>query len=258
MEPAFCFIACVNDEEFWSQCREHIAALEVPPGYTVEVDKITGADSMAQAYDDAMRRSDAQYKVYLHQDTFVLDRRFLFHLLRLFTEHPEIGLIGMQGGTHLPRSGVWFHDGLHSYGSIMRFGRRGGILNRPLPALLNPARIRPFHYLPVRGEYLPVLCVDGLLMATQYDVPWRTDLYGGFIWYEAPQCLEFIKRGYEVVVPRQEQPWCLHWGADRGPEEDRAYHAKFREVLEIFRAEYAPFIGKSLEEVRELVYAGVT
>jgi hypothetical protein len=225
----------------------------VPEGYTVEIKKINGAASMAGAYDEAMRGSDARFKIYLHQDTFILDPRFLHHLLRLFTAHPEIGLIGAQGGTHLPRSGVWFHDGLHSYGEIMRFGRRGGLLNRWLPASLNPARIRPFRYLPVKGEYLPVVCVDGLMMATQYDIPWRTDLFGGFIWYEGPHCLEFIKRGYEVVVPHQEQPWCLHWGADRTAAEDEVYHAKFREVLEIFRTEYEPFLGKDIAEIRRTI-----
>ncbi len=28
--------------------------------------------------------------------------------------------------------------------------------------------------------FIPVECIDGLLMATQYDVPWREDLFDGF------------------------------------------------------------------------------
>lgn len=248
MKDGFCFVTCVRNEDMYGQCLEHIRMLDVPQGLAVETRKIVGASSIMSAYNEAMRSSDARYKVYLHQDTFILNRRFLYHLLHLFAR-PKIGLVGMMGGTVLPKSGVWFHDGLHCFGKIMRWGHRGGILNRWIPRKWNPDKLRYFAYLPVVGEYKSVLCVDGLLMATQYDIPWREDLYGGFIYYEAPHCLEFIKRGYEVVVPRQVIPWSFHRGANRTAEEDREYHAQFREVLQVFKREYAPFIGKHIREI---------
>ncbi len=256
MREAFSFVVCVNDESFYSRCLKYLQALEIPDGYEIEIKKIVGATSIAAAYDDAMRASDARYKIYLHQDTFVLDPHFLHHLLDIFKSHPEVGMIGAMGGTHLPHSGIWFEDGVHSYGQIMRHGHREGILNRWLPRRLNPDRIRAFRYRPVQKEFLPVVCIDGLMMATQYDIPWRKDLFGGFIYYEGPHCLEFIKRGYEVVVPRQKKPWCLHWGANRTPEEDQKYHAQFRQVMEIFRREYAQFLGKDIDEIRRLLKQG--
>ena len=52
--------------------------------------------------------------------------------------------------------------------------------------------------------------VDGLLMATSYDIPWRTDLLEGWDFYDVSQSFEFRKKGYKIVVPVQKCPWCLH------------------------------------------------
>ncbi|HHW15705.1 MAG TPA: hypothetical protein GXX28_12370, partial [Firmicutes bacterium] len=218
---------------------------------------IRGGRSIAAAYDEAMRSSDARYKVYLHDNALILEPRLLYHLLDLFAD-PKIGMIGITGGTRIPKSGVWYHDALHSRGYFMRHGREVGIPFIWLPDWLNPKKIRPFRYLPVLGRYTPVACVDGVFMATQHDVPWRKDLFGGFIYYEGPQCLEFIKRGYEVVVARQKRPWVLHLDPkERTREEDEAYHARFREVMEVFRREYAPFIGKHIDAIRRMVKQGL-
>ena len=52
--------------------------------------------------------------------------------------------------------------------------------------------------------------LDGLLMATQYDVPWREDLFTKWDFYDISQSQEFLRAGYKVVVPNQEEPWCIH------------------------------------------------
>ena len=249
---AFAFIACVNDEALWQRCEQHLKELIVPPGYDVEIIKKIGATNIARAYNEALAQSKAKYKVYLHQDTFVLNKNFLLDLLTLFAD-PKIGMIGVQGGTRLPKSGVWFHDGLHSFGTILRIGTIGGIGNSLIPAAWNKRKVRKLSYLPIWKPYLPVACIDGLLMATQYDLPWREELYGGFIYYEGPQCLEFIKKGYRVIVPRQKRPWCLHVGADRTAAEDEVYHREFSRVMEIFKAAYGSFLDKHIREIEKLL-----
>lgn len=52
--------------------------------------------------------------------------------------------------------------------------------------------------------------VDGFLMVTQYDFPWREDLFDKWDFYDCSQCREFIRRGYQVVVPDMKEPWCVH------------------------------------------------
>lgn len=58
--------------------------------------------------------------------------------------------------------------------------------------------------------YLEVEAVDGLLMATQYDIPWREDLFHKWDFYDISQSFEFLRAGYKVVVPGQDPVWYLH------------------------------------------------
>ena len=55
-----------------------------------------------------------------------------------------------------------------------------------------------------------VLCIDGLLMATQYDLPWREDLFKNWDFYDVSQSYEFRKKGYNVMVPKMNKPWVIH------------------------------------------------
>lgn len=53
------------------------------------------------------------------------------------------------------------------------------------------------------GLFMPAAAIDGLLMAAQYDVEWREDLFRGFHFYDTSQSLEFQKHGYQVGVACQ-------------------------------------------------------
>jgi hypothetical protein len=57
---------------------------------------------------------------------------------------------------------------------------------------------------------IDVEALDGLLLATQTDIPWREDLFDGWDFYDISQCFEMIRHGYRVVVPYQDEPWCYH------------------------------------------------
>ena len=65
---------------------------------------------------------------------------------------------------------------------------------------------------PVRPEipYLEVEAIDGFLMVTQYDIPWREDLFTKWDFYDCSQSMEFIRRGYQIVIPNMKFPWCVH------------------------------------------------
>ena len=100
------FIICVNNELYFEECRYYIEHLEVSAGYDIDVIGIWEADSMCAAYNLGMRSSDAKYKVYMHQDVFIRDSRFLEKTLRIFKEHPKTGMIGMAGGIGIPENGI--------------------------------------------------------------------------------------------------------------------------------------------------------
>lgn len=59
-------------------------------------------------------------------------------------------------------------------------------------------------------DYMNASAIDGLFMATQYDVKWREDLFDGFHFYDVSQSFEFMQQGYEVGIAKQEEPWCIH------------------------------------------------
>lgn len=185
--------------------------------------------------------STAKYKVYLHQDTFILEQDFLFKLLDIFAD-ARIGLVGMIGAESLPRSGLWW-ESRSTIGKVWEF-RRGnrffGMFYGPRKKRLTEGRK---HVVP---PWSRAIVIDGLLMATQDDVPWREDLDFGFIYYEASQCLEFIKAGHLVVVPYQEQPWCIHYGniKERSPEQQAVRRLSLQRNLTLFREEYKALLAE--------------
>lgn len=191
-EKKICFIMCVNDKLYEDECIRYINQLNIPKGYEVEQISVWGAVSMTAGYNEGMQKSDAKYKVYLHQDVFVVNRDFIRNLLEIF-EDSEIGMVGMVGSPKLPADGVMW--------SGERIGRLfTSNVKEAGPAVIGMAP-KPY------GE---VEAVDGLLIATQTDVPWREEVFKGWDFYDISQSMEFRKRGYKVVVPYMEYPWCLH------------------------------------------------
>ena len=96
---------CVNDKLYEEECIRYIQKLNVPEGYEVEQLSIWDAPSMAAGYNEGMRQSDAKYKVYLHQDVFVVYQNFIYELLKIFSQDSKIGMIGMVGSPVLPAPG---------------------------------------------------------------------------------------------------------------------------------------------------------
>lgn len=242
-----CFVICINDEELYRRCRGFLDKMSIPVNFQTEMIEIRDAKGIPSAYNRAIQQSDAKYKVYLHQDTFIYNSNLIADIVSFFASHPKVGLIGVVGGSKLPQSGIWFENGLYCFGKVREYRRSG--IRLPVPSW-NARKERIIRFRPVRKPYQPVFVVDGLLMITQYDIPWRVDLYDSFLYYEGPQCLEFIKQGYQVAVPYQKEPWCMHWG----PQNDRsaADHEKMwrgiRANAAIFNREYADFINKDIKQ----------
>lgn len=75
-------VVCINNEELFEQCERQIRNLFVPPGYVVQIFPIRDAKSMASAYNRALSYP-AKYKVYIHQDTFLINREMFYTLISL-------------------------------------------------------------------------------------------------------------------------------------------------------------------------------
>ena len=172
-----CFITAVNDEVKYEECKFYINNLEIPEDIKVEFVAIREAGSIASAYNEAMNKSDAKYKVYLHQDTFIINKKFIYLILDLF-KNDKIGMIGVAGGRGINNTGIWskFSE------VIMRVYDTG-----------DPGYIHLLSNGNIDGKYEKVDIIDGLIMITQYDIKWREDIFKGWHFYDASQSREYIK-----------------------------------------------------------------
>ena len=218
-----CFITCVNDEDWYSECLLYLQHLEMPEGIQAEYLPIRGAKSMCAGYNEGLRRSDAKYKVYLHQDTLVVNKQLVRDLKALFADE-SIGAVGVIGCRNLPRSGIWW-DGMRTYGRVLHACEPESVVDS--------VGMQP------EGAYMEVEAVDGLFIAMQYDIPWREELFTGWHLYDTSICKEVQRSGKRVVVPNQtEEFWCIHCPKEKPLASDyRGYQKTF---LKEYGAELHP------------------
>ena len=190
-EKEICFIICSNHQMYTEECLYYITCLNIPEGFSIDILTVEGAKSMAAGYNEAMQCSKAKYKVYLHQDTFIVNPNFIQDFLDIFQSDELIGMIGMIGAPKLPQSGIMWEG--ERCGAIYSWHIYEMILMQLGNTSLTEVEV-----------------IDGLLMITQYDIPWREDLFDKWDFYDCAQSKEFERYGYKLVVPAMKQPWCLH------------------------------------------------
>lgn len=229
-DKKFQFIICSNNDLFLEECLNYISLLEVPDGYSVDALSIAEAKSMASGYNEGMAASDAKYKIYLHQDVFIIYRKFLYALLDIFHSDDTIGMIGMVGSPKLPECGIMW------YGA--REGQLYGV-NVPEKSYTQ------YEYCLSDGLH-EVQAVDGLLIATSRDIPWREDLFDGWDFYDVSQSFEFRRRGLKVVVPEQFNPWCKH-------DDGFLNYANYNKYRKIFLREYDSMTHPAKENINSYV-----
>ncbi len=189
-----CFITCVNNERQYQECLMYINSLSIPEGYEIDAVSINEAESMASGYNAAMRETDAKYKVYLHQDVFIINKYFIYDILNIFNKDKSIGMIGAIGAKALPVSGIWLESS-QKYGQV--YSKKNG-------------EMQLLSFKKTVDEYTTVKSIDGLIMITQYDITWKEEIFNGWYFYDASQSYEFNLAGFKVVVPEQKEAWCIH------------------------------------------------
>lgn len=208
---------CSNNPQYEHECIKYINNLTIPEGYEIEIKVIRDAASITSGYNRGMLSSNAKYKIYLHQDTFIINKDFLNCLLKGFNDEAT-GMIGIIGTPQLDQS------------CVMWLGNRVGKLVSNCIYHTVKAAI---------GEITSpteVEAIDGLLMATQYDIPWREDIFKGWDYYDISQSFEFRKAGYKVMVLPADEPWCFH---DDGILELSEYY----KTRDIFMQEYSDMLS---------------
>lgn len=184
------FIICVNDETYFEECLFYINRLHLPDGYVAEVYPVRQARSIFQAYNMAMQHSHAQYKVYMHQDVFLIDKDIILRFLELFERRPKAGIAGVLGTNRLPNDHNFYRS--WNLGNVLACSEEKAIHN----------------YL--SEEAAPAAALDGMFLMTAKDFPWRSDVLSGWDFYDISQSLEFGRNQCELWVLAGENPWCIH------------------------------------------------
>ena len=189
-----CFICCVNNHSVYKKAVSYIKELIIPTDYSIEILSIKNVSSLTQGYNKAMRSSEAKYKIYLHEDVFILYKNILGHILTLFNKYPKLGMLGVIGTKRLPRNAIWWKSNC-CVGKVYDS---------------HTGKMTLIDFDNVTNDYETVNVIDGLIMITQYDIYWREDIFDGWHFYDISQCYEFRNKGYEVGVVKQDKAWCLH------------------------------------------------
>lgn len=219
-ENKVAFITCVSDQKLYQKSLAYINNLQIPEGIEVEIIPIMTDKSITTAYNEAMNKSDSKYKVYLHEDVYIQNTKFIYDILNIFKSDENIGIIGVAGAKIIPISGIWKEDP-RKVGKIFQN---------------NKGCFELLKYNKVKDLYTEVKGIDGLIMITQYDLLWRDDIFNGRHFYDLSQCVEFLRKGFKVVVPNQENAWCIHDCADIDTSED----------LEVFRNKFLDTYSKDI------------
>lgn len=201
-----------------SAIRPYLDAIDVPQGYEVELIETSSGGNVSESYQRAMDGSDAKYKVYLAAGSILLRLNFFEEMLRVFAD-PAIGVMGLVGTKQLSTTGLLKESPF----------LKGRLLYTDDTAV---------HGESIEGAMEDVMAVSGDLIATQYDVPWRADLFCGDWFFAEAQCIEFRKRDYRTVVPQQDTPWLLTHKKECGYDEAE------REVfLDTYSTEIYPLVS---------------
>ena len=168
---------------------ENLRSLAVPQGVEVEYIPISAGENLLAAYQAAMEASDAKYKVYANGNSRIVDLEILSHIVESFQVHPEIGILGLSGARQLSTNGI-------SYVSEQRAGR-----------IMDPEG-QQLVFSQTEQSVERVEAIDGCFLATQYDVPWRSDLLHDSLFLGASASCEHRRVGHAVAVLTQTKAAC--------------------------------------------------
>ena len=183
-DKKFQIIVHVTDERYFSELENSLLGIAIPEGFAVEVRKVAG--DKYDSYNSAMRTSDAKYKIYLDEHANIANKNFLVELIDIFRADEKIGMVGVSGAIELSTHGV-----------ALNSVKRGGKI---FSGEQNP-RFKNW------GNSGDAQIIDGFFIATQYDLPWREDLFSDDYFGGQAQCVEFKRAGYRVVIAKQKVLW---------------------------------------------------
>ena len=218
------FIIQKQDEKAYQACVQSIQALKLPQGYSYQIvtwENKPGLTPIA-IYNQIQMRFKVKYRIYLDEKVCFVNENFLADMLQIFSSHDDIGMLGMAGSRRLPLSGKW-QDSDDKYGGFYILNEK----HQPVEQRFAEP-VDAFAY---------VQMLQGGMIATQYDVPWLEGVSVSLDGFYRAYCMEFMRAGYRLAVPKQSALWCLYaasaWNTQYLPAEDEAFQKEYLGYLSV-------------------------
>ena len=208
-EKGIAFIFCANDENYVREVVDYLKRQNVPKDYRVSAYIIYNAKSMTQGYNIGMKLSNARYKIYTHQDTFIFDPDYTWNLIQELREK-DYHMLGVAGAGKMSPDGVWWNcNPMDKHMCLYQ--------DMVISMLCSVTESK-------EKTSVETECLDGVLIATDRDMEWREDLFNNFHFYDVSQSYAFFKKGYKVGVYNNERVGVLHEvSVSKNPHTEREY-----------------------------------
>ena len=204
-EKKFCFIICANSDSLLNECEEYINELSIPKGYEIDLMVVSDVDSILKGYEEARIASDAKYKIYIHQDTFIVNSNLLFDLLNIFNKDKKIGAIGVKGSKNILGNEVSMADDIFGE-CISMNSKKNYCSSKFIKERSNE----------IEGLYTEAGCLWGCFIATQRDFEWKDIFENDWKCYSVIMSLQIQRNNFKTVVANQDEPWSIHDGKNDG------------------------------------------
>ena len=166
-----------KDETTVQKLVDSIGEVCIPEDAELNLLEVINEDNnIAKAYNEAMLSTDAKYKIYVCEDIEYIDKDIILNMLSIFQSNDKIGMIGTEGRN-----------------LIFTNGQCG---DRVDGAELDPA-----------GNQVDVLSLHHGMVMTQYDVPWREDLFRNSAITVNAHCVELKRKGFFISTLNKDRSW---------------------------------------------------
>lgn len=183
------FIICYSSQECLNKCIACINSLKIPEGYETEILGLENVSNIENGYMAIMQESDAKYKVYIRENTYIVNDNFLCDVIDSFQRDSQIGMIGVLG-----EIGEGLQYGQWNVGRI---------------SVCNDVRETDvFEMNEVNGTYVDALF--GAVLVTNCDLPWNVNAQDDGHYFDIDHSIEMKKNGLKLYVPYQDRAWCIY------------------------------------------------
>ncbi len=196
VDKTMAVVFCTNDEVYEAECVSYLKRLKVPEGIKLEIISVWNARGMAAAYNTVIGQVKAKYKIYIHHDTFIINKDLLVDVISEFKKDDKVGLIGIAGTEKLNDVAKWWESKPEDLRMCLY---QDAVLN-----ILCSMSVTK------EGVIEEAEAIDGIFLATSQDVRWRDDVFDGWHFYDISQCYEFRKAGFKTCVMNFLSPVIMH------------------------------------------------